>query len=125
MQAANSVSDFTFHVKNSHLQKYSTKEHRHAETFADARIFLKSETHVRFTVTTNQFHISWSLFIVFICYHWSELPQVPFLSQQKFFRDKTDLLSPQKYACRDKNFAATKKRRRKKRRVFSDKSVLA
>ena len=46
-------------------------------------------------------------------YHWRELPQVSFLSRQKFCRrtrvcrDKTRLLSRQKYACRDKTFVVT------------------
>ena len=46
-------------------------------------------------------------------YHWRELPQVSFLSWQKFCHDKrvchdkTGLLSQQKYACRDKSFVMT------------------
>ena len=36
-------------------------------------------------------------------YHWRELPQVSFLSRQKFCHQKTHLLSWQKYACRNKH----------------------
>ena len=44
-------------------------------------------------------------------YNWRELPQVLFLSRQtrtRVCRDKTRLLSRQKYACHDKTFVATK-----------------
>ena len=50
-----------------------------------------------------------------IVYHWRELPKFVFFlsfflfSRQQFYRDKTHLLSQQKYACRDKhNFVSTK-----------------
>ena len=61
---------------------------------------------------------------VSVPYHWGELPQVPFLSRQKFCRDKhvfvatkhvfvpTKYLSRQAYFCRDK------------KRVCRDKSKL-
>ena len=43
------------------------------------------------------------------CYHWRELPQVSFLSQQTHICcDKTSHLSWQKYACCNKTFVATK-----------------
>ena len=49
-------------------------------------------------------------------YHWRELPQVSFLSRQSFLllsrqrvcRNKTGLLSRQKYGCCDKTFVETK-----------------
>ena len=47
-----------------------------------------------------------SVFNNIVAYHWQELSQVSFLSQQKFCRDKTRVLSRQKYACRDKSCVA-------------------
>ena len=50
----------------------------------------------------------------YVCcdYHWRELPQVSFMSWQKFrhsvCRNKTGLFSRQNYACHDKSFVATK-----------------
>ena len=65
----------------------------------------------------------------FQLYHWREMPQVSFLSQQKFCReDKTRLLPQQKYACRDKTFVATKDFFCRNKHVFvatSDKTFVA
>ena len=61
---------------------------------------------------------------VFVPYHWGELPQVPFLSRQKFCRDKHVFVAtkhvcvPRKYLSRQAYFC------RDKKRVCRDKSKL-
>ena len=49
------------------------------------------------------------LYTTVVLYHWRELPQVSFLSGQKFCCNTTHLLSWQKYACRDKIMFVTTK----------------
>ena len=38
-----------------------------------------------------------------VCYHWQELPQVSFLSQQKFCRNKRVFVATKHVLCRNKS----------------------
>ena len=57
-------------------------------------------------------------------YHWRQLPQVSFLSQQKFCHDKHEFAATKHVFCRDKSTLVITKLLSKQTRVCHDKSFV-